>query len=35
MDLRTRALADCDARLQVRQVAVNNNVSESWIRRLR
>ena len=35
MDLRNRVLADCDAGMEVRQVAVKYNVSESWIRRLR
>lgn len=35
MDLRIRILADCDAGMQVRQVAVKYDVSESWIRRLR
>lgn len=35
MDLRVRVLADCDAGLEVRQVAVKYRVSESWIRRLR
>jgi transposase len=35
MDLRKRIFADCDAGLEVRQVAVKYNVSESWIRRLR
>lgn len=35
MDLRERVLADCDAGMEVRQVAVKYRVSESWIRRLR
>jgi len=35
MDLRNRVLADCDAGMEARQVAVKYNVSESWIRRLR
>lgn len=35
MDLRNRVLADCDAGMEVRQVAVKYRVSESWIRRLR
>jgi transposase len=35
MDLRERVLMDCDAGLEVRQVAVKYRVSESWIRRLR
>lgn len=35
MDLRQRVLADCDAGLEVRQVGVKYDVSESWIRRLR
>lgn len=35
MDLRKRVLADCDAGLEVRQVAVKYRVSESWIRRLK
>lgn len=35
MDLRKRVLADCDAGMEVRQVGVKYNVSESWIRRLR
>lgn len=35
MDLRMRVLADCDAGMQVRQVGVKYDVSESWIRRLR
>ena len=35
MDLRKRVLADCDAGLEVRQVGVKYDVSESWIRRLR
>lgn len=34
-DLRQRVLADCDAGLEIRQVAVKYRVSESWIRRLR
>jgi transposase len=35
VDLRKRVLADCDAGMEVRQVGVKYNVSESWIRRLR
>jgi len=35
MDLRKRILADCDAGMEIRQVAVKYDVSESWIRRLR
>ncbi len=35
MDLRNRVLADCDAGMEARQVAVKYNVSESWIKRLR
>ena len=35
MDLRKRIFADCDAGMELRQVAVKYNVSESWIRRLR
>jgi transposase len=35
MDLRERVLADCDAGMEVRQVAVKYRVSESWIRRLK
>jgi transposase len=35
IDLRKRVLADCDAGLEVRQVGVKYDVSESWIRRLR
>jgi transposase len=35
MDLRKRVLADCDAGMEVRQVGVKYDVSESWIRRLR
>lgn len=35
MDLRSRVLADCDAGMEIRQVAVKYRVSESWIRRLR
>lgn len=35
IDLRKRVLADCDAGIEVRQVGVKYNVSESWIRRLR
>jgi transposase len=34
-DLRERVLADCDAGMEIRQVAVKYRVSESWIRRLR
>lgn len=35
MDLRNRVLGDCDAGMELRQVAVKYRVSESWIRRLR
>lgn len=35
MDLRERVFADCDAGMEVRQVAVKYYVSESWIRRLK
>lgn len=35
MDLRKRIFADCDAGMEIRQVAVKYDVSESWIRRLR
>lgn len=35
MDLRNRVLDDCDAGMELRQVAVKYRVSESWIRRLR
>lgn len=35
MDLRERVFADCDAGMEVRQVAVKYRVSESWIRRLK
>ena len=35
MDLRERVFADCDAGMEVRQVAVKYHVSESWIRRLK
>jgi transposase len=35
MDLRERVLTDCDAGMEVRQVAVKYRVSESWIRRLK
>jgi transposase len=35
MDLRERIFQDCDAGMEVRQVAVKYRVSESWIRRLR
>ena len=35
MDLRQRILEDCDAGMEVRQVAVKYRVSESWIRRLK
>ena len=35
MDLRERVLADCDAGMEGRQVAVKYRVSESWIRRLK
>lgn len=35
IDLRQRIFADCDAGMEVRQVALKYNVSESWIRRLR
>jgi transposase len=35
MDLRERILQDCDAGMEVRQVAVKYRVSESWVRRLR
>lgn len=35
IDLRERVLVDCDAGMEVRQVAVKYRVSESWIRRLR
>lgn len=35
MDLRERALADCDGGMEVRQVGVKDRVSESWIRRLK
>jgi transposase len=34
-DLRQRVLADCDGKMEIRQVAVKYRVSESWIRRLR
>ena len=34
-DLRQRVFDDCDAGMEIRQVAVKYNVSESWIRRLR
>ncbi len=34
-DLRQRVLADCDAGMEIRLVAVKYRVSESWIRRLR
>ena len=35
MDLRKRALADCDAGLPTKQVAEKYNVSRSWVRRLK
>jgi len=34
-DLRVRIFQDCDAGMEVRQVATKYRVSESWIRRLR
>ena len=35
MDLRERVLADCDAKLSTKAVAVKYSVSESWVRRLK
>lgn len=34
-DLRERVLRDCDAGIEIRQVALKYSVSESWIRRLK
>ena len=34
MDLRTRVLADCDARLAAKEVAAKFRVSRSWVNRL-
>jgi transposase len=35
MDLRERVLADCDAGMKTKAVAVKYTVSESWVRRLK
>jgi transposase len=35
LDLRQRALADCDKGLTTRDVATKYSVSESWVRRLK
>jgi transposase len=35
MDLRERVLADCDAKLSTKAVALKYSVSQSWVRRLK
>jgi transposase len=35
MDLRERVLADCDAGMKTKAVALKYTVSESWVRRLK